>query len=346
MKLNTFAVCFLLVLILLDGCHPKSSDSEINLQARGTNLLASWDSLYKDTIVQYVNVAVKQIPIEDRIAVFDMDGTILCEKPIWLEMYAAVKGLVEQSTKNPSLINSKEYEYAKKLWINPFDKTVTDHFTSNIIHQMVWNAYAGYDNEEYIDSARSYFERTPSPDPRFQMKLGHMFYQPMLELIQFLEANNFSIYIVSGSVQGLMWSVCPQVIGFERSHMIGTTQELRPVYDTLNHKTEFIIGDTIFVPENNGNGKTLNIYSHIGKNPVFAFGNTSGDFGMFHIAATSKYPHAEFLLNHDDSVREYAYPPYYDPAYKNWQDSMSVNGWKIVNMSEAFKAVFRNSIAN
>jgi len=141
-------------------------------------------------------------------------------------------------------------------------------------------------------------------------------------------------------MQGVIWSVCPQTLGFNRAHLIGSTQILKPVYQPSDHKTKFIIQKGIFTPKDNGDGKSLNIYSHIGKVPVFAFGNTTGDFGMFHLASTSKYPNVEYLLNHDDAIREYAYQPYYDNADSTWQKTMKDNGWTQVNMSTAFKTVW------
>lgn len=304
--------------------------------------LPSWNNTpIKQSILQFIKNDVKEIPVEDRVAVFDMDGTIACETPLWFEMYAAVNELNAQSTKNPELLKKKEYRYAKKLGVNPADTSVTNNWVSskgNYVDTMVWKAYAGMDHEYYVESARKYL--TTAKDMKYNIPLAKMFYQPMVELIQLLKDNNFKIYIVSGSTQGVIWSVCPQVIGFERENLIGTRQVLVPSYDKANKKTTFTIQQGIYGPKDDNNGKSLNIYSHIGKIPVFAFGNTNGDFGMFHITSTSKYPHVEYLLNHDDAEREYAYPPYHGKEVKNWQDSLKNNGWKQVNVKEEFKTVW------
>jgi hypothetical protein len=306
--------------------------------------LPSWNNTsIKKSILNYVDNAVKVIPVEDRIAVFDMDGTIACETPLWFEMYAAVNGLNQQWAANPKLLNSMEYQYARLLAINPFDTLVTNYWANpvNYIDSMVWKAYVGYDNEVYVDSARAYLSRTKSKDPRFKnMVLADLFYQPMLELLKLMKEKDFSIYIVSGSVQGVIWSICPQTIGFNRQHLIGTTQIVSPLYYPLEKRTKFVIQKGIFPPKDDKDGKSENIYSHIGKVPVFAFGNTTGDFGMFNLASTSKYPHAEYLLNHDDSAREYAYPPYHGAADSTWQQTMDKNGWTRVDMSKEFKTVW------
>lgn len=330
--LHITAIVSASLLLLFSSCNQAKQQGDP---------LPSWNNTdVKKSIVNYLENSVSSIPVDDRIAVFDMDGTIACETPLWFEMYAAVNGLNQQSAANPKLLKYPEYQYARKLAINPADTSVLNHwaYPVNYIDSMVWKAYVGVDNEIYIDSARAYLSRTK--DQKYHITLSDMFYQPMLELIQYLKAKQFTVYIVSGSVQGVIWSVCPQTIAFDREHLIGTYQILTPSYDTTAKRTQFIISKGIFPPKDDKNGKSLNIYSHIGKVPVFAFGNTTGDFGMFHLTSTSKYPNVEYLLNHDDSTREYAYPPYHGAADTTWQDTLRNNRWYQVNMSTEFKTVW------
>ena len=212
------------------------------------------------------------------------------------------------------------------------------HCTFNYIDSMVWKAYVGVDNEAYVDSAKAYLTKTKCL--KYKMPLANMFYQPMLELIRYLKEKQFTVYIVSGSIQGVIWSVCPGIIGTDRSHLIGTNQLLTPVYKTGDKKTMLVINKGIYQPKDDGDGKSLNIYSHIGKVPVFAFGNTTGDFGMFHLTSTSKYPHAVYLLNHDDGMREYEYQPWHGKACPAWKDTLKLNHWNLVNMAGEFKTVW------
>ena len=318
-----------LTLALLSACQNGAGDP-----------LPSWnDTEVKRKIVNYVANEAKQVPVEDRIAVFDMDGTISCETPLWPEMYVAVYGMVKQLEKNPTLISRTEYQYAKKLYENPADTSVLNNWVVggvSYLDSIILKAYKNVDHETYIDTARSYLASTK--DRKYGIALKDMFYQPMLELLGYLKDNGFDVYIVSGSMQGVIWSICPQVIGFDRAHLMGTRQQLTPSFQ--KDRTLFIVGSGIYQPKNDGNGKSLNIYSHIGKVPVLAFGNTTGDFGMFHLASTSPYPHISLLLNHDDDQREYAYPPYHGTPVPGWQDSLRVNQWIQVNMSQEFKTVW------
>ncbi|WP_321480245.1 HAD family hydrolase [uncultured Bacteroides sp.] len=331
MKQNVYGSALVLGLALsLFSCASAEKDP-----------LPSWNNTaVKEQIMKYVTRAKESIPVEDRIAVFDMDGTIACETPLWFEMATAVNGLNKQLAANPELIKYREYEYAKKLAVNPADTSVINHWVVggvNYIDSMVLKAYEGVDYESYIASSTDYL--TTTKDRKFNLILGDMFYQPMLELIKYMKKNHFEVYIVSGSMSGVIWSICPQTIDLDRRHLIGTRQEITPVYK--DGKTLFIAQKAIFTPKNDGNGKSMNIYDQIGKVPVFAFGNTSGDFGMFHLVSTSKYPHMALMLNHDDDTREYAYPPYHGAAVPEWQDSLKINHWVQVDMSDNFKTVFK-----
>ena len=165
-----------------------------------------------------------------------------------------------------------------------------------------------------------------------------MFYQPMLELIEVLQQKKFQVYIVSGSMQGLVWSVCPKYTGFDREHLLGTRQAMEVAFPK-GGPVSYVLKKSVLKPKNNYYGKSINIYNHIGKIPVVAIGNTVGDFGMFHMASCSPYPHFAMMINHDDAEREYAYPPFYE-GNPNWQDSLKLNNWIQADMSKEFKVVW------
>lgn len=334
MKKNNATFLMALAVLLLFGVYGfKANNKDVS-----TDPLPSWNKgAIKNSIIDFVENKAKKIRVEDRLAVFDMDGTIYCEMPLWGEMYAAVYGLHLQSQKNQALLSQPIYQYAEKLMKNPTDTSVRNHWVP-VISKMVGTAYRGVDHEEYVDTASSYLGRTR--DPKFNRPLNDMFYQPMLELIAYLKKNHFSVYVVSGSVQGVIWSICPKVLDLDRSHLIGSRQQLNVVEPPAAAKYAMLIDTTILQPSNNNKGKAMNIYAQLGKAPVFAFGNTDGDFGMFHYTFTSKHPHVAYLLNHDDDVREYSYPPYHGTSVPAWNDSLVNNNWQRVDMSKEFKTVW------
>lgn len=306
-----------------------------------TDPMPSWNPTeVKSQIVGFVETAAGAIPEEDRIAVFDMDGTIACESPLWFEIAVAVQGMMDQLKEDSTLISKTEYQMARHLSENPADTTVLNHWVVdgvNYLDSILLKPFAGKDHEYYVEYARNYLSSAKAP--KYELAYGDMFYQPMLELIQYLKDNKFQIYLVSGSMQGLVWSIAPQVTGLDREHLLGTRQQVVPVYK--DGVTEFILQKGIYQPKNDGNGKSQNIYSHIGKIPVLAVGNTVGDFGMFHLASTSKYPHLSVMINHDDAQREYAYEPYHGAPVEGWRDSLQNNGWVQADMSKEFKTVWK-----
>lgn len=334
MKTSTTGSFMILITIFLMSCQPKP--------AGPVDPLPSWNQTeIKKQLTDYIGVTAANIPVEDRIAVFDMDGTIACETPLWFEMAVAVKGMTDQLAKDPSLGKLTEYQYAQKLSVNPGDTTVLNHWVVNGVNYLdsvILKAFNQVNHEDYISFARNYLTSTKAP--KYDRVYGDLFYQPMLELIDYLKANKFQIYIVSGSMQGVIWSICPQTIGLDRQHLIGTNQTLSVVYPDKG-EASYVIEKSIYQPKNDGNGKSLNIYARLGKIPVIAVGNTTGDFGMFHLASTSKYPHLSMMINHDDGEREYIYEPYHGTAVPHWQDSLRINGWIQADMSKEFKTVWK-----
>lgn len=305
-----------------------------------TDPLPSWnDTDIKKQLIEYVGEKATAIPEEDRIAVFDMDGTIACETPLWFEIAVAVQRMSEKAQADSTLLSQPEYRYACKLSENPNDTTVLNHWFVdgvNYMDSVILKAFEQEDHESYIEYAHRFL--TGNKPYKYGEHYADLFYQPMLELIDYLQENRFQIYIVSGSMQGVVWSICPQTIGFDRQHLIGTRQTLQPVY--TKNGTEYLIQKSICLPKNDGNGKSCNIYDRIGKVPVMAVGNTTGDFGMFHLVSTSKYPHLALMLNHDDAEREYAYEPYHGTAVPHWKDSLRINNWLQADMSKEFKTVW------
>lgn len=313
------------------SCTPQSDQIQ----------LPSWnDTPVKMELLNFINVEVEKIPVKDRVAVFDLDGTIACERPLGLEMVTSVHRMVERGEMEPSIRETTEYKFAKKLSVNPRDTAVFNHCYAdgkNFLDNITMKAFEGMENEAYVNYAHEYLNK--AVNAKFGKKYADLFYQPMLELIDLLEEKQFQVFIVSGSMQGLLWSVCPQNIDFDRQHLLGTYQAMQVSFPK-GGPVSYVIQDSMLKPKNNYYGKSINIYNHIGKIPVMAVGNTLGDFGMFHMVSCSAYPHLALMLNHDDEEREYAYLPYRH-GKPNWQDSLRLNHWLQADMSKEFKVVWK-----
>ncbi|MCL3781538.1 haloacid dehalogenase-like hydrolase [Prolixibacteraceae bacterium JC049] len=332
--MNKMLYVLVLMVIALASCknEPATPENKVVLDA--------WnDGAIKTQITKFLERDTVDIPIKDRIAVFDMDGTIACETPLWFEMYCAVAKMNDNLKSNPSLIDEMEYKCAERLYKDPKSKCVREHWSTpeaNYIDSIIWKAFEGVSHEEYVKYCTNYLTTAVNKDKK--MVLGDMFYKPMVQLLHLLLEKHYKVYVVSGSVQGVIWSIVPQKTPLkERKQLVGTRQILTPKYTASG--TKFIIKKGIFTPKNNNAGKSENIYSKLGVQPIFAFGNTTGDFDMLQYAITHPRKGVGFMLNHDDK-REYVYPPYHGKPEPDWKERIDSFGGVVVSMKNDFKKVW------
>lgn len=317
-------ILFLVTFMLLLCCSPQKEQE----------YLSSWnDTTVKEKLMNFINVDVEKIPVEDRIAVFDMDGTLISELPLCAEFVVSIHRILELGEKDTSIKESEEYKAAKKLSVNPRDTSVWNHRA--IFGKLSKKAFVGMDSEELVRFANNCLNTVKNPD--YNVNYADMYYKPMLELVELLKQKQFQIYVVSGSMQEIVWSICPQIIGVNRQNLLGVRYR-KKVYFSESRRVSYIIEGETLSPINAGFGKTLNIYDHIGKTPVLAVGNSYSDFGMFHMASSSKYPNLSMMLNHDDAEREYVHETV---EQQHLQDSIWLNNWLQVDMSKDFKVIWR-----
>ena len=189
--------------------------------------------------------------------------------------------------------------------------------------------YLGKSEEEYISSVSAFMDTTIHAELRIPYK--YLYYIPMVELIEYLLIQDFQVYITSGSMTGFLRGALKDRLPFEPSNIIGSRIELKYSYD--DSLTSFIRQENI-IHNNNANGKAEGIYTHIGKSPVFAAGNSMGDYEMLRFTNSSKYPNLALVINHDDAQEEYEY------TYQDLLDLCRKNNWLIISMKEDFKHIF------
>jgi hypothetical protein len=303
--------------------------------------LSTWNvGSIKTNLLQFVQSVCDPgsksfVPKEDRIAVFDMDGTIVCESPLWMEVNAAQGYLWGEAVKNPALLSNDIYKIAYNYHAAPNDPTTLQSLKDNCVAVMT-GAFVGWDQEDYIRYANEFSKKAQNPD--YKIPLQQTFYAPMLQLIDYLVKHDFDVYVVSGSEQGLIWGVCDGIVTLPRKNLVGTLIELTPKYKPMQDKTEFIRGDSYLSPRNLKTGKPEHIFYQIGKTPILAFGNTADDFDMFLYTYTNEYHHIAFLVDHDDKDREYEYPD--EITREIWRKAVQLNDWNLVSMKRDFKNMF------
>jgi hypothetical protein len=305
--------------------------------------LPSWnDGKAKQAIIAFVEKVTKPgspdfVPVPERIATFDNDGTLWCEQPLPVQLYFAldrVKTLAPQhsewNTKEPfaSLLKGD-----LKAALSGGDKAILELFMTT---------HTGMTTVEFEQIVKDWI--ATARHPKTGKLYTEMVYQPMIELLAYLRANGFRNFIVSGGGIEFMRPWTEQVYGIPPEQVIGSSI-----------KTKFKMKDgkpvLLRLPELNFNddkdGKPVGINQHIGRRPIAAFGNSRGDKEMLEYTQGGSGVRFELLVLHDDAAREYAYGPakglpdvklgaftqaVYDQALKE--------GWTVVSMKEDWKQVF------
>lgn len=264
------------------------------------------------------------VPVEQRNAFFDMDGTIFCEKPNYIEVVLTKQRLLEKLKNN------------SQLETNPLYKAVLENDTTYIYQNVkaaIAEAFAGETLKFYTEYCRRFLYN--QMHPRFNRPYVEMFYAPMIELIDYLKDNEFKVYIVSTSQQEFIRSISEHILNISREHIIGTMVSYQLQHDDKNKKPVFVRKPEYFDPYNADANKVVRIRERGLLPSIFAFGNSSGDLAMLEATAASGLPNLVCILDHDDPGREYEY--HKTELLKKAQSG----GWNIVSMKRDFRVVFR-----
>ncbi len=311
-------------------------------QADTKTQLASWNdaSPTKAAIIEFVEDVTDKnsenfVPVENRIATFDMDGTIVAEKSLWLELAVAVYRIDTELSDNTELVAKKD-ELLNNLKQNPEPAN-----TGKLIEEVTGEAFEGMAQEEFVQYMNRFMQEKKSDMPNITYE--DSFYKPMLELISYLQENGFTVYIVSGSERGVIWGAAKDLLDLPRSQMIGADMSIAVESKEGDMHTMFEPGDELirelgFTQKSTGNNKVYNIFHQIGIQPILACGNTDGDFSMLNYAKDNpNYRSLAILINHDDAEREYQYNT---DERDEWDSLASQYGWHVVSMKEEFDTIF------
>ncbi len=324
--LSICALVAVAILWTLSGCQPARTPEK--------QPLTSWnDGPAKESIVGYVTRVTQPggeefIPEADRIAVFDNDGTLWCEQPLYFEMVYSLKAAESLLAAHPELATKPELKALtdQALLAKDPEKGIETAFV--LTHATEAEAFA--------ENARAWLDT--AVHPRFRAKYTELTYRPMVELLDYLRENGFTTYIVSGGSSAFIRQFSDPAYGIPPQQVVGTMLKGAFVAEGGHYQVAYL-------PEiwhNNDNvGKPVGIEQLIGKRPVLAFGNSDGDLQMLQYASGNSYPSLCLLLHHTDAEREYAY------------DSLSTigtlrkalvegqqKGWTIVDMKNDWNQVF------
>jgi len=286
--------------------------------------LPSWnDGPAKAAILDFVwSVTASgdtSIPPAERIATFDNDGTLWCEKPMYIQADFVLHRWREMVQEEPDRAREQPY----KALVEGDTEWLTDVYAHvPELVKGVTEAFEGTTVEAFDAAAREFF--ASASHPTLGVPYARTVYRPMRELIDLLEAKDFRVYICSAGGRDFVRVVSELVYGLPRDRVIGsaTTLEYRDgdLYRTAG----------VEQPVDDGPGKPVHIWTRTGRKPLLAGGNADGDTAMLETARFA------LLVRHDDAEREFAY----DDGAEHALAAAKARGWTIVSMKEDFKAVF------
>jgi len=310
--------------------------------------LPSWnDGPAKNSILEFVEKVTTAgspdfVPIPERIAVFDNDGTLWCEQPLPVQLYFALDRVKTLAPQHPEWQTQEPFASLLKGDL----KTALaggDH----ALLEIVMATHAGMTTVEFEQIVKDWI--ATAKHPKTGKLYTEMVYQPMLEVLTYLRANDFKNFIVSGGGIEFMRPWTEQVYGIPPEQVVGssiTTQfELRDGQPVLVRLPELNFND-------DKGGKPVGINQHIGRRPIMAFGNSAGDQQMLEYTQGGSGARFELLVLHDDATREYAYglarglPDVKLGAFTPALDEQAKKvGWTVVSMKDDWRQVFPKGFA-
>jgi phosphoglycolate phosphatase-like HAD superfamily hydrolase len=307
-----------------------------------SNQLPSWkDGKTKERVLNFVGSVIDPnqvsfVPVEERIAVFDNDGTLWCEKPMYIQLDFLLRKLAVQAERDASLRSKQPWQAA---WEKDFDwlgGVVTKHYQGDdddlkVLLGGILNLAEGQAVEQIEADAAAFIDN--EQHPTLGLAYRDCIYQPMLELLEFLQANGFSNYIVSGGGRDFMRGFANDLYGIPRERVIGS----RVAYQYLEgsgggmivQKAELDVVD-------DGPGKPVQIWNMVGRRPILAAGNSNGDLHMLTFAGGASLPALRLLVLHDDAVREFEYTAGAEKVLSAAQEQ----DWSVISMKNDWEVIF------
>lgn len=300
--------------------------------------LPSWKSATtggsgsKEAIIEFVSQVTNSkfsgyVKPVDRIATFDNDGTLWSERPEYFQAFFIDSSLLNESGATKTPLTKKEL----------FEQDI--------------EFYLDTTTEDYIDAAHKFVTETNHPDKQFESyKLVEMTYQPLMELLDYLRANEFKVYICSGGGRDFVRSFAEEAYGIPPENVIGSS--IVTSYDKTQGSGGSVVRSKIIesLPGhavdkglgqyNDKEGKPVGIQRQIGKRPIMAVGNSTGDLQMFDYTDQGEGKSLIVLINHDDGDREFKYNDGTEGENLSWDKAQDLEHWRVVSMKDDFTTIF------
>ena len=311
---------------LLKSAHAPAADP-----------LPSWnEGRAKQSILDFVAAVTHDgspdfVPVPQRIATFDDDGTLWLEQPMYTQLAFGLDRLKALAPSHPEWEDRQPFKAA----LTGDMKALAQTGEAGML-QLVMVTHAGMSTDEFARIVEDWL--STARHPRFKRPYTDLVYQPMIEVLAYLRANGFKTFIVSGGGVEFMRPWTERAYGIPPEQVVGSTIKTR-------HQMRGDIPEIFRLAEldfnNDKSGKPVAINKHIGRRPIAAFGNSDGDFEMLQWTTKSNGRRFGLLVHHTDAEREYAYDrqsPFgrLDKAL----EAAPINRWTVVSMKDDWKRVF------
>jgi len=308
-----------------------------------TDPLPSWnDGTAKQAIVAFVKTTTDEsnpafVKPADRIATFDQDGTLWTEHPLYAQAMFAFARVGQLAPQHPGWKTTQPFQA-----VLTGDKAAIGKFTETDWMQIVGATHAGMSTADFEQLVKQWLATAKAP--RFDRPYTDLIYQPMLEVMQYLRANSYRTYIVTGGGQEFVRVYSEQVYGVPPEQVVGSS--IATKYDNSTGKPVLMREPKPFFIDD-GPGKAVGINLFIGKRPYAAFGNSGGDAAMLEWTQAGDGKRLMMLVHHDDGVREYAYDPgggLPDTRVGTFSEALMTeaqnDGWVVISMKNDWNKIF------
>lgn len=305
--------------------------------ASGQDPLPSWqDTAPRKAIIAFVEKVTKEgsadfVPVAERIATFDNDGTLWAERPMYFQFFFVMDRVKALAPQHPEWKGKEPFASLLKGDM----KGVAASGEKGAM-EMLAATHTGMTTEEFSQTVTDWI--TTAKHPKTGRLYTEMVYQPMLELLAYLRANGFKTFIVSGGGIEFMRPWTERVYGIPPEQVVGSSGKL---------KFELRDGKPVLVklPEvdliDDKEGKPVGIQQHIGRRPIAAFGNSDGDLQMLQWTAAGSGPRFCLYVHHTDAEREYAYDrESHIGKLDKGLDEAVAKGWTVVSMKDDWKNIY------
>jgi phosphoglycolate phosphatase-like HAD superfamily hydrolase len=301
-----------------------------------TELLSWNDTGTTQAIVEFVETAARDLPPEERVAVFDNDGTLWAEKPMPIELGFILQRLATMAEEDASLREKQPWKAAYEKDYAWLGGVIEKHYTGDdsdvkVLMGGILRAFADQTVDEYASAAEAFLGQ--APHPTLGRKLRDCGYVPMIELLRYLEGDGFTCFIASGGSRDFMRVVTNEIYAIPPERVVGSSSGLRYTDDEHGGSLAYLAEPDNF---DDGPAKPVRIWSRVGRRPILAGGNSNGDIPMLRFAGGKGRPALRLLVLHDDAEREFDYVKGAEQALERAKAEV----WTVVSVKDDWATVF------